>query len=133
MKKFYNILRSVFNENGYNVAPWGEDTYENEDRSIRIELLEQSEVEPLFSVYNISMTVTFIKGDWAENAAKLSDILTTFIPRDDRPDAESKTLPDNSHMVTILEAPQYADITYDIDEDTADEEHSVLVTLFYQY
>ena len=44
MKKLYNALREVFIQSGYNVAEWGQDTIEPIDRTLRIEVVYESQI-----------------------------------------------------------------------------------------
>ena len=133
MKKLYTTLTEVLIECGYNMATWGEDQEQPEERTLRLELVEQSQLAPQFDMYSATFNVVFLHGDWAENAAKLSDALMTFIPMEDRQDKESKMLADNSTKLTLLEVPQFSDIMTEYNEDTAEEEHLVSVTINYQY
>lgn len=57
----------------------------------------------------------------------------TFIPMYDRQDKDSKQLPDNTTKLTLLEVPQFSDIISEYDTETAEEEHSVSVTIYYHY
>ena len=83
-------------------------------------------------MYEATFSVIFLNGsDWASNAAKLSDALMSFIPMEDRPDEECKQLPDNSDKMALLDVPEFGEIETIIDENTADEEHSVSVTIHY--
>ena len=132
MKKLYNALREVFIQSGYNVAQWGQDTIEPLDRTLRIEVVEQSQIQPQFAQYEATFNVVFLSGEWANNASKLSDALMTFIPMEDRPNEECKELSDNSNIMTLLDIPQFSEILVEYNEDTAEEEHSVSVTIFYQ-
>ena len=133
MKKLYTTLTQVLKESGYNMATWGEDEVQPEERTLRLELVEQSQLAPEFDMYTATFNVVFLQGDWAENAAKLSDALMTFIPMEDRQDNESRMLPDNTTKLTLLEVPQFSDIMCEYDEETAEEEHLVSVTINYQY
>ena len=133
MKKLYTTLTDILKGSGYNVADWGEDTLEPDERTLRLEVVEQEQLAASFDMYSATFTVTFLQGDWAENAVKLSDALMTFIPMEDRQDNESKNLPDNSTKLTLLEVPQFSDILCEYDSETAEEEHSVSVTIYYQY
>lgn len=93
----------------------------------------QNQLAPSFAMYEATVTVTFLNGlSWAENAAKLSDCLMSFIPMEDRPDEESRALPDNTHLMTLLDVPEFSDITTERDEATAEEEHSVRIAIAYQ-
>ena len=38
MKKLYNNLKEVLTEVGFDIAPYGENTFMNEERSIRLEM-----------------------------------------------------------------------------------------------
>ena len=51
----------------------------------------------------------------------------------DRQDKDSKQLPDNTTKLTLLEVPQFSDIISEYDTETAEEEHSVSVTIYYHY
>lgn len=132
MKKLYNALKEILIQSGYNVAEWGADELEPDERTLRLEVIEQEQLHPSFSQYSATFTVVFLVGDWAENAAKLSDALMTFIPMEDRQDNESIKLPDNSTTLTLLEVPQFSEISCEYNEETAEEEHSVSVTIYYQ-
>ena len=133
MKKLYTTLTEVLKASGYNMATWGEDEVQPEERTLRLELVEQSQLAPEFDMYSATFNVVFLQGDWAENAAKLSDTLMTFIPMEDRQDKESRMLADNTTKLTLLEVPQFSDIMCEYNEDTAEEEHIVSVTINYQY
>lgn len=133
MKKLYTTLTDILIQSGYNVAEWGTDELEPDERTLRLEVVEQEQLAASFDMYSATFTVTFLSGDWAENAAKLSDALMTFIPMEDRQDKDSKQLPDNSTKLTLLEVPQFSDIISEYDTETAEEEHSVSVTIYYQY
>ena len=133
MKKLYTTLTEVLKESGYNMATWGEDEVQPDERTLRLELVEQSQLAPEFDMYSATFNVVFLHGDWAENAAMLSDALMTFIPMEDRQDKESRMLPDNTTKLTLLEVPQFSDIMCEYNEDTAEEEHIVSVTINYQY
>lgn len=133
MKKLYTTLAEVLNECGYNVAEWGEDSFQTDERTLRLELVEQEQLAPQFDMYSATFTVVFLHGDWADNACKLSDALMTLIPMEDRADEESIKLPDNTNKLTLLEVPQFSEILTDYDSDTAEEEHSVSVTIHYTY
>lgn len=132
MKKLYDTLKQVLEQVGYNIASWGADEFETDERSLRLEVVEQSQIEPSFCQYSATFTVTFLNGDWAENATLLSNSLMSLIPVDERPNTECEELPDNTHLMTLLEVPQFSDIICEYNEDTAEEEHSVTVTIFYQ-
>lgn len=132
MKKLYNTLTDVLTQFGFNMATWGEDTQEPDERTARIEVVEQAQLEPQFAMYSATFNVVFLHGDWASNASNLSDALMTFIPLEDRPSEECKELADNSDKLTLLEVPQFSEILVEYNEDTAEEEHSVSVTIYYQ-
>lgn len=133
MKQLYKILRNVLVQFGYNVAEWGLDEERPQERTLKIELVQQSQVEPCFSVYQASFNIVFLNGDWAENATNLSNALTTLIPMEDRQDMESKRLSDNTSIISLLEPPQFSEISVQYNEDTAEEQHTVLVTIHYEY
>lgn len=95
-------------------------------------MVEQSQIQPQFAQYEATFNVAFLSGEWANNASKLSDALMTFIPIEDRPNEECKELPDNSSLMTLLDIPQFSEILVEYNEDTAEEEHSVSVTIYYQ-
>lgn len=65
MKKLYTTLAEVLIESGYDVAVWGEDSYETTDRSVRIDMVEQSQIAPEFDMYTATFNVVFLHGDWA--------------------------------------------------------------------
>lgn len=132
MKKLYTTLTDVLNQFGFNMATWGEDTQEPDERTARIEVVEQQQLEPQFAMYSATFNVVFLHGDWATNASNLSDALMTFIPMEDRPSEECKELADNSDKLTLLEVPHFSEIIVEYNEDTAEEEHSVSVTIYYQ-
>lgn len=131
MKKLYETLTEVLIQRGFDVATWGEDEEQPESRTLRLEVIEQAQIAPSFDMFEATFTVVFLQGDWATNAANLSDALTTLIPVEDRPDAESRSLPDNSDKLTLLDIPQFSEITVEYNEDTAEEEHSVMVSIHY--
>jgi hypothetical protein len=131
MKYLYNTLTQVLRDFGYDVASWGLDEIQPEERTVKLELVEQNQIEPQFDMYEASFNIVFLNGDWAENASKLSDALTTFLPMEDRVDEASKKLLDNSSKLTLLEAPQFSEISVEYNEDTAEEEHAVMVTIHY--
>ena len=132
MKNLYNSLRDILIDNGFNVAPYGEHTFTNEDRDIRITLISKTPLAPCFDMYSASLEISFINGEnWAENASKLSDALMSFIPMQDRPDEQSKTLPDNSDKLTLLDVPEFGEIQAVFDQDNGDQEYQVGVTLHY--
>lgn len=133
MKKLYNTLTEVLNQYGFNFASWGEDEVQPTERTARLEVVEQLQIQPSFDIYQATFTVVFMVGDWASNATNLSDALMTFIPMEDRPSEECKELSDNSNKLTLLEVPQFSEIQVEYNEDTAEEEHSVSVTIYYQY
>lgn len=133
MKNLYNTIREVLQEEaGFSIAPYCQNTFEDVDRTVRLEMGIKSQLSPSFDMYNATFTVCFMNGqDWASNAAKLSDALMTFIPLEDRPDEECRLLPDNSYRMQLLDVPEFSEIEVTIDENTADEEHSVEVTINY--
>ena len=132
MKKLYNNLKEVLEQQGFNIAPYGEHTNMMDERSIRLEMGTITPLSPCFDMYTVTFTVFFINGfNWAEYAAKLSDALMSFIPMTDRPDEESQQLPDNSTKMTLLDVPEFGEIETTFDEDNGEEEHSVSVTIHY--
>ena len=119
-------------DNGFNVAPYGEHTFTNDDRDIRITLISKTPLAPCFDMYSANLEISFINGEnWAQNASKLSDSLMSFIPMQDRPDEQSKALPDNSDKLTLLDVPEFGEIQAVFDQDNGDQEYQVGVTLHY--
>ena len=51
----------------------------------------------------------------------------------DRVDAESKLLPDNSDKLTLLEVPTFDEIEIDIDDETAEEQQTLNMTIHFNY
>lgn len=119
-------------DNGFNVAPYGEHTFTNEQRSIRLTLLSKTPLAPCFDMYSANLEISFLNGEnWAQNASKLSDALMSFIPMEDRPDQQAKDLPDNSHKLTLLDVPEFGQIQAVFDQDNGDQEYQVGVTIHY--
>ena len=119
-------------DNGFNVAPYGEHTFTEQDRDLRITLISKTPLAPMFDMYSANFEVAFLNGEnWAENASKLSDALMSFIPMEDRPDQQAKALPDNSDKLTLLDVPEFGEIQAVFDQDNGDQEYQVGVTLHY--
>lgn len=119
-------------DNGFNVAPYGEHTFTNEERDIRITLISKTPLAPMFDMYSANFEVAFLNGEnWAQNASKLSDALMSFIPMQDRPDQQAKDLPDNSNKLTLLDVPEFGQIQAVFDQDNGDQEYQVGVTIHY--
>ena len=119
-------------DKGFNVAPYGEHSFTNEDRDIRITLINKTPLAPMFDMYSANLEVAFLNGaNWAENASKLSDALMSFIPMQDRIQEEEKQLPDNSDKLTLLDVPEFGQIQAVFDQDNGDQEYQVAVTIHY--
>jgi hypothetical protein len=133
MKKLYNILKQVLTEHGFNVANYGENSFRPDERTVAITINDMAQVEPSFNVIEATINLTFYEGEWADNALKLSDALLTFIPKNDRPDEETKQLMDNSAMMTLLEVPSFTEVELDYDEETAEETQTLTFTIYFTY
>jgi hypothetical protein len=133
MKKLYNILTEVLRTKGFNITTWGDNTLIDDERTLALTIKEMSQIQPQFDTLQATITITFFSGDWAENAINLSDAITTFIPIEDRVDAESKSLPDNSDKLTLLEVPLFEEIEIDIDDETAEEQQTLNMTIHFNY
>ena len=132
MKELYNKLKLVFEQWGFDLAPYGENTFFNPDRTLILELKQAEVIEPLFCIFETTFTVSFVNGEtWETNSAKLSDALTSCICPEDR--AENMLdLPDNSTILKILEAPEFSEIGVEIDAEDAEEMSNVTVTIIWE-
>lgn len=66
MRDLYNTLTDVLGDAGFNLAPFGEDSFQMADRSIRLEMGEKNPLAPSFDMYSATFTVTFLNGfSWA--------------------------------------------------------------------
>ena len=50
MKKLYTTLTDILKGSGYNVADWGEDTLEPDERTLRLEVVEQEQLAASFDM-----------------------------------------------------------------------------------
>lgn len=133
MKFLYEVIRALLIQHGYNIAPFHENTFQTEERTLAIEIDSINEVMPLFGIYEGTLSFYFFNETWEANAAKLSDILMTLIPVENRPDDdECRFLADNSHMVELLDVPEWSGIAVEVDADNSDEVHKVSALIKYK-
>lgn len=132
MNRLYNILKWAMEQKGWNVAPFAENTIDNGERTLEINIGELQPVQQGFDIMEATVTFTFINGNnWEENSLELWEALTSFIPISER--IEALTLPDNSDRLTILETPQFSDILTEQDENTGNTTSSVTVTFTFNF
>lgn len=132
MNRLYNILKWAMEQKGWNVAPFAENTIDNGERTLEINIGELQPVQQGFDIMEATVTFTFINGNnWEENSLELWEALTSFIPVNER--IEALTLPDNSYRLTILETPQFSDILTEQDENTGNTTSSVTVTFTFNF
>lgn len=132
MNRLYNILKWAMEQKGWNIAPFAENTIDNGERTLEINIGELQPVQQGFDIMEATVTFTFINGNnWEENSLELWEALTSFIPVNER--IEALTLPDNSYRLTILETPQFSDILTEQDENTGNTTSSVTVTFTFNF
>lgn len=132
MNRLYNILKWAMEQKGWNIAPFAENTIDNGERTLEINIGELQPVQQGFDIMEATVTFTFINGNnWEENSLELWEALTSFIPISER--IEALTLPDNSERLTILETPQFSDILTEQDENTGNTTSSVTVTFTFNF
>lgn len=132
MKELYNALKELFEKSGFNVAPYAENTFFDEERTAIISLNETNEIEPLFGIYETTFKIAFVNGEtWEDNSSKLSDALCSCIPFDERPES-MEGLPDNTPILKLLEPPEFSEIEVAIDDDNANVQSGVTVSIFWE-
>lgn len=134
MKKLYNTLRDYYGTVGFDVAPFGEDSIDDGSRTLILEIDEVKQIEAGFDMFEATFIVSFINGNtWAENSEALWQGLCSFIPLDERVDDTALNLPDNSDIMTLLDIPEFTNISAEHDSVTAEETHSVTISIKYHY
>lgn len=134
MKKLYNILRDYYEAVGFDIAPFGEDSIDEGNRTLILSIDELKPIEAGFDMYEASITFSFINGNtWEENSEILWEGLCSFIPLDERVDPSSLVLPDNSDMLYLLDVPEFTDINSEHDATNAEERHNVTISIKYRY
>lgn len=132
MKELYTRLTEILRKWGYSIAEWGEDELEPIDRTLRLEIVEQNQLAPSFNMWEATFNVVFLSGEWSENASNLSNAMLSLIPEEDRHQSREMTnIRDFSDILTLLDIPQFSDVTVEYNEETAEEEQSVTVTIYY--
>lgn len=134
MKKLYNTLRNYYESVGYNIAPFGEDSFDDGFRTLILSIDEVNPIEAGFDMYEATFTITFINGNtWEENSETLWNGLCSFIPWNERVDITALSLPDNSDLMTLLDVPEFSNINVEHDADNAEEKHNVTISIKYHY
>lgn len=134
MKKLYNTLRDYYETVGFDIAPFGEDSIDDGFRTLVLDIEEVKQIEAGFDMFEAVFTVSFINGNtWAENSEVLWQGLCSFIPLDERIDESSLNLPDNSDVLTLLDIPEFTNISAEHDAVNAEEMHSVTISIKYRY
>lgn len=133
MNTLYNRLKWCLEIARYNVAPLGENTIDDGNRTIKISISDLHPIQQYFNIMETTVTFTFINGNtWEDNANFLKERLISFIPREDRSE-EYKNLADYSARFTILDEPEITDIVTEADDDTGEISDSVTVTFPFIY
>ena len=133
MRFLYEVLRALLTQHGYDIAPFHENTFETDDRNLAIDIESINEFMPLFGIYEATVSFYFLDDTWEDNAAKLSDIIMTLIPVENRPDDdECRFMADNSDMVEVLDVPEWSNVMVEIDPDNSDEVHKVTALIKYR-
>ena len=128
MNTLYNRLKWCLEIASYNVAPLGENTIDDGERTMKISISDLHPLQQYFNIMETTVTFTFINGNtWEDNANFLKERLISFIPREDRSE-EYKPLADYSERLTLLDEPEITDIVTEADDDTGEISHSVTVT-----
>lgn len=134
MKKLYNTLRNYYESVGFDIAPFGEDSFDEGQRTLVMTIGDVKPLQAGFDMYEATLTISFINGNtWNENSEVLWQGLCSFIPKEERIDEASTDLPDNSEMMTLLDVPEFTDIYVEHDEDNAEEKHNVTISIKYHY
>lgn len=134
MKKIYNALRSYYVSAGFNIAPFGEDSFDDGTRSFVLTIEEVKPLQAGFDMYEATFTVSFINGHtWEENSEALWQGLCSFIPLDERVDVSALNIAENTDILTLLELPEFTDISVEHDSDNAREIHNVTISIKYHY
>lgn len=132
MNKLYNKLQSVLGQMGWSIAPFCENTFDDGDRTLNIEITDLHPIQAGFQTMEATITFTFLNGNsWEENSVKLWESLCSFIPLEDR--IEEYFIPDNSNELTLLDIPEYNEIVTEQDEDTGTTSSSVTVTIIFNF
>ena len=133
MKELYRILQEALQDAGYRVGNYGENNPPSEEINAILTMEEMNPIENGFAHYQASITIQLINGtSWDEDFRKISEVLLSFIPMEDRYDG-LKTLPDRSDKMILLDIPVFSDISIDIDEDTAEETHGIAIELYLDF
>lgn len=134
MKKLYNTLRDYYETVGFDIAPFGEDSTDDGSRTLILDIDEVKQIEAGFDMFEATFMVSFINGNtWADNSETLWQGLCSFIPVDERVDITAINLPDNSDIMTLLDIPEFTNISAEHDATTAEEKHSVTISIKYRY
>lgn len=134
MKKLYKTLKDYYESVGFDIAPFGEDSIDDGSRTLVLSIDEVKPIEAGFDMFEAVFTATFINGNtWADNSEALWEGLCSFIPVDERVDVTTLNLPDNSDVMTLLDIPEFTNISAEHDADTAEESYSVTISIKYRY
>lgn len=134
MRPLYNNLKIVLEAAGFNVAPYGENTFDDGSRSVVIEILETNVIEPGFNIFESTFNVSLINdAQWEENCALINDAIHSFIPMGERIYEEELSIADNSEMMEILELPAITSLNTEVDPDTGEEIQTSTFQIKYCY
>lgn len=133
MRELYRILQEALQDAGYRVGDYGENNPPSEETNIILTMEEMNLIENGFAQYHATVTVELINDNsWEDNFRKISEVLASFMPMEDRSD-DLKELPDNTDKMILLDSPVFSEMTVEVDEDTAEEVNSINVELYFEF